>query len=490
MDHLQSSLLLMALGWGLWKQVRPQGGSAHIFLVAAILLGLWLSALYLVADHFTGKGIDEATVFHLREAINPIVIVQFWEIALLAALLLGLSLWLIARSVQRSRVKAVLGWKGWFACFSVFVGLWINPAVADIRYMGYFMYQNRGPNLLGFDLEAQEDGVKPVRPRSFIYIYLEGMDRAFFEEDKFLGLMPELNKIMKEGVSIRGLKQAPLTGWTMAGLVSSQCGLPLARAATTPTNLLRNGKVFCVGDILKEHGYHLSFMGGADLTFAGKGDFYRLHGFDEVFGGPELDALAGRNLNRSKWGVYDDDLLELAYEKIQDLSENKEKFGLFLLTVDTHPPHGHESAACRGLRYGSGESGVLNAALCTDRLVSRFIQRILENERLRDVTIIVSSDHLMMANDAGLPTDEVGRTNTFFFLNAAVEDLPSIERGASILDVAPTMLHLIGFEATTLGFGRNLYRPEPTLSEKYGQEEFFRLIHVWKNDLLERLGRG
>jgi hypothetical protein len=54
-----------------------------------------------------------------------------------------------------------------------------------------------------------------------------------------------------------------------------------------------------------------------------------------------------------------------------------------------------------------------------------------------------------------------------------------------MLDVAPTLLYLLGFESSTLGFGRNLFLDEETLPEKYGRSEFYRLILVWRNKLMK-----
>ena len=95
----------------------------------------------------------------------------------------------------------------------------------------------------------------------------------------------------------------------------------------------------------------------------------------------------------------------------------------------------------------------------------------------------------MMANDANIEINEEKRNNTFVFFNASQENELLITRQASMLDIAPTLLHLIGFDVETLGFGRNLYKGNPTLSEKYGKKEFYRLIHVWGNVLQSKLSR-
>ena len=150
----------------------------------------------------------------------------------------------------------------WLAHTSLFLGLLFHPAISDIHRIVKDIYTNHGPDILGIELERQTDSVQAINPRSFVYLYLESLDQVFLDEKKFPGLMPELSKIIKKSGQINGLHQAPMTGWTMAGLVSTQCGLPLARAATSALNVTRNSIPICVGDILKEHDYYLSFMGG------------------------------------------------------------------------------------------------------------------------------------------------------------------------------------------------------------------------------------
>ena len=53
-----------------------------------------------------------------------------------------------------------------------------------------------------------------------------------------------------------------------------------------------SSELLIVWEILKLS-YHLEFMGGADLKFAGKGKFFKSHGFDSVLG-EKLIILSGR----------------------------------------------------------------------------------------------------------------------------------------------------------------------------------------------------
>ena len=75
----------------------------------------------------------------------------------------------------------------------------------------------------------------------------------------------------------RFMSQTRGTTFTVAGILSSQCGTPLLFPKGPGGNdILKNGFLqegFCFGDILHAAGYHQVFMGGASTRFAGKGVF-------------------------------------------------------------------------------------------------------------------------------------------------------------------------------------------------------------------------
>ena len=47
----------------------------------------------------------------------------------------------------------------------------------------------------------------------------------------------------------------------------------------------------CIGDILNAENYELHYIGGSDLDFAGKGNFYETHNFNKVQGWYELEKI-------------------------------------------------------------------------------------------------------------------------------------------------------------------------------------------------------
>lgn len=448
-----------------------------------------LTGGYLLADAFTGNGVTEAVLFHLLHGLNGVEFSQLLAY-LLAVVLSGLMLvlsvvffWRVLRRRKRQISKyriAELVALGSFGIFAVI----LHPTTLQSTQLASDMLAKPDipldDELASFELKRAEGAGR----KSLVYIYVESLEGIFLKEDVFPGLAPNLAALEQESLHIRGIHQAPLTDWTIAGMVASQCGIPLA-TFKIDRNDFSNIDGFlpgttCLGEILKQSGYYSVFMGGADVNFAGKGRFYKEHGFDEVIGRHELEAASQQVLPTSKWGIYDDYLLKSAYERFKTLADAEQPFALFLLTLDTHPPVGHKTPSCNGHVYADGVSGILNAVHCTDRLISAFIRQV-EQYSGDDLIVVVASDHLQMRNDIHdfLIARDAQRENLFFARGEGIEPR-LIERSATTLDIFPTLLHLLGWEADRVSLGRNLLGSGETLMEKYGRDQLYSSLQKWR----------
>ena len=263
-------------------------------------------------------------------------------------------------------------------------------------------------------------------------------------------------------------------------MIASQAGIPLY----TPShnNAMSGVDSFLpaadtIGDLLSDEGYYLTFYGGADLGFAGKGKFYSTHSFDEVHGKNSLSSKL-ENKDFNAWGLYDKDLFNLALDKYKKLSKNKSKFGLFLLTLGTHHPKGHYKT---DIKYKDGSNEMLNAVASSDYLISKFIEKILDSPHKDDTVIVLVSDHLAMRNNARNLLDKGKRRNTFMIIDPSKNKKRKIDRKGSLLDIAPTILPFIGYNAE-IGLGRDL------LSQEYDKEEISKIqdnVLKWRSSILE-----
>lgn len=459
---LYASLILFALAALLLLRCQLGKACARLqFLpMTAVVV---LSLLYLVSDYFTANGIDESVIYHLRVGLEGAGFKAYAGIILATALVL--TAWLVIYVLllnrsqpQRSRLDAG-------SLLLTGAALVANPASHDL-------YQLFMPGLSTHADFARHYIARPrvettgTSPLNLIYIYAESLEETYFNEEIFPGLMPHLQALKQQAIVFDNVAQVSHSGWTIAGMVASQCGVPLF----TPGggNSLSGMSSFmsgatCVGDILSGQGYHLAYMGGANTEFAGKKHFYQTHGFSSIEGRHELeDRLQDINY-QSAWGIYDDDLLSFASDKLAILQQSQQPFGLFLLTLDTHHPQGHLSASCAGQSYTQGKNPMLDAVHCADYLLGRFINDIRQSALADNTLIVLASDHLAMKNTAFAQLEKAQRRNLFMLLPPEEISPQRIATPASILDTGVTVLSQMGFQIEGLGFGRNMLGPQPTL---------------------------
>ncbi|WMJ70805.1 phosphoglycerol transferase I [Stenotrophomonas sp. 24(2023)] len=449
-------LSLLLLAWLLLASERFIWAKASLFS----LLLLALSAWWLI-DQLSGDGLNAATLYHLGADMEGAGVADFKRvIAGFIVLALVSLLPLFATRVRRWRRPG--HGTAWFAAFACtwLVAITVSPLARD----GQRLYQQLRP--VDFSRVAPEYQVPTQalqRPRNIVWIYGESLERTYLDERTFPGLMPNLNRLAGKALDVRGLASAEGSGWTIAGLVSSMCGVPLTTSQGDENSMDRMGsflpKAVCLGDYLKQQGYTNHYLGGANGRFAGKGQFLASHGFDEVH---DLDWFKqqkkiGRT-HYSTWGVHDDVLLDTAYQRFEQLSRQGAPFMLTTLTMDTHHPAGHLPVSCRGTRYDSayGNIGLLNALKCTDRLISQLVDRIQASPYGKDTLIVIASDHLAMPNDLSHILARQQRENLLLFLGDGVAPRQLQATDASTLDSGATLLGLLDPHQQALGFGRSL----------------------------------
>lgn len=474
--------------------------AVHYWFATVLFVVLSLmTILYVVADSITGEGINEAVFFHLTTDLTGADPLLIAKVVLLAIGLLGCLALPLYYGWQRLRCRPRRPFSIAFVSHFVlmttasFYVLQAHPALAN-RSSLWPEEEIWIPEMVAFDApENQRPMIAPQEKKNLLFIYVESVERTFMNEEMFPGLTENLRRLEATSLSIHGIGQAPMTNWTIAGMVASQCGVPfkvLPRKAgdDSASSAFLPGRT-CLGDVLAAEGYKNIYIGGADLAFAGKGDFYRNHGFDSVYGVDDIQRENGGTLPVSTWGVYDDDLLPYVRKNLTMAAKGKQPFALFMLTLDTHPPEGHPTAACKDVRYEANPLPMLNAIKCADTLVTRFVREIENSDLAKNLVIVIASDHLQMRGDATdiLNARKNSRENLFLARGRSISP-EVIERTATTLDIAPTVLELLGFDIHSFALGRSLVdRSEKTLGEKYGRGDFYSQVTSWRMNYLRSL---
>lgn len=474
------------------------------FIVSLLLfVALFLTWLYFICNYFTGDGITESVVFHVLGGMGGVPIGAFGSLIISSILCLVFILFLcifIYRFISSSYRR--FHWQSLFPVFLIIFSFPVNPAVSDIyqvfqpelvamSFGGELGYSSRPEGYVKLDSPQFDSRVgKP----NIIYLYLESFERTYLDKKRFPGLAPNMNRLKNKAIDFVNIRQAYATGWTIAGMVASQCGTPLM----TPVGINRTEglsgflpDIVCMGDILKSQNYHLVYMGGADLRFSNKGFFYRDHGFDEIVGRKKLNEVIPDSSYVSKWGIYDDNLLNLVGSKVASLASAERPYALFALTLDTHAPEGYPSASCADKKYGDGSDPMLNAVHCSDAMVGEFVDELLSRGLLENTILVLASDHLAMHNTASYILDDMDRRDLLLVFPPDGRSDRVVRHGTT-MDIAPTLLSLQGTDVPAIGFGRNLLAdksevdyPIPAQLDKVisSHRKFF--MDQWSFDQLE-----
>lgn len=470
---LTASTLLLLLG-GVLAYLGPRRRSVAVLHAAAIVCFVVLSTLFLAADAFTGRGIDDSVLYHAAYGLDGAGFEEYAPQITAAALILvaGAAAALVfARTLLRSSRSKALP-TGHLSVAVALLACVVNPATRDLTTL--FELRERvglaevhAQSGSGFDAyyRTPKLGRDPRQRRNLVYIYAEGLEQTYMDEALFPGLMVGLRALRSSSTVFTNLGQMAGTSFTIGGIVGSQCGIPLVTASHGNSMSGMNDylpEARCLGDLLASRGYHLAYLGGADLRFAGKGKFLSGHGFEEVLGREELLPTLKNPSYRSGWGLHDDTLLDLAYDKFTQLAAGSAPFGLFLLTLDTHHPNGHVSRATADIKYEDGQTPILNAVAGADRLLARFVERLLGPAKETNTLIVIASDHLALSNGATERLKQGERRLLFMIIDPRRVEHTEIQKPGTTLDIGPTVLHALGYDGE-LGLGRNLLGSEMSL---------------------------
>ena len=462
------------------------GRNIFWFILILIILGLFvvLNATLLASNYFTGEGITDAVIYTLTNSMTGAGISKYVLPGIGLFLVLFLIFCLLSWILRRKK-HAPHRW-GYSVLAVLLAACSIKTTPAFQQVSALIASQIRQGNS-DFSTWYQVPKKTLAGPKlNVVYIYGESLERTYFNAQTFPGLAPELSHLKDQSLDFSATEQLPGTDYTIAGMVASQCGIPLfapfdgnASAALStfyPQNI-------CLGDILKASGYENVFMQGADLRFSGKDVFLKSHGFDQMFGAQELKSLVADPTYRNTWGFYDDTVLDEEFEKYQALSAAGKPFALFALTVDTHHPDGFISRTCqrKSYSYEGKPNQSFSAVACSQEHVAHLIERIMASPGFKNTVIVVTSDHLAMNNTAHRYLMKQPRHDLFFVIRGDKPEQRVIDVPRSTLDNGATLLDILGGD-NFIGLGRSSLSSQ-SLSAQF--PDLKTKINDWKHDIIQ-----
>ncbi|CAX61424.1 Phosphoglycerol transferase I [Erwinia billingiae Eb661] len=481
-ELLSLVLFIASVSLYTWKAGRNKLWFSAILLFLGIYI--ILNASMLASNYFTGEGINDAVIYTITSSLSGAGISKYIlpAVGLIVGLvvLFGVLSWLLRlrKGHRASPLYSLL------AVILAVASINTTPAYQQVASL---IKSQVGKGNSDFYTHYKVPGkqLRGDKP-NLVYIYAESLERTYFDEKAFPGLAPELSKIKDNAYDFSNTEQLPGTEYTIAGMVASQCGIPLF--APFDGNASSSLSTFypqnvCLGDILKSSGYQNYFYQGASLSFAGKDLFLSSHGFDHLYGYNELKSVVKDPNYRNDWGWYDDTLLDVVFDKYLELAKQNRPFSLFALTVDTHHPDGFISRSCqrKDYPYEGKPNKSFAAVACSQEHIARLIQRIQATPYFKNTIIVVSSDHLAMNNTAYKYLNQHDRSDLFFMVrgNDVTSKVLPVKR--STLDNGATVLDAMGGD-NFIGLGRSSLSSTSMVATYLNIKD---KINEWKPDIIK-----
>lgn len=349
-----------------------------------------------------------------------------------------------------------------FNLFSIFPGLIIALsillAINKFKILDYYSESANHVDIVKkYYISPKSINFNLTKPKNLILIYAESMEKTFSDKSIFKkNLIQALDDL--DGMVIENLIPMPGTGWTIAGIVSSQCGIPLKTVAlgreNTMGQIYKNflPSAFCLGNVLQKYGYKNYFIGGAPKSFAGKDKFLYSHGYQSVIGNEELRENKEFNeLDFHNWSLYDHALFSVARSQLDELYDKGEPFNLTILTLDTHAPHGYASLPCKS-EIQNINPDITSVIECSANEIARFVTYIKDKGYLDNTVIVILGDHLFMGSSIAELNNHKDRTLYNKWISAD-KIVKFNRRTINPFDLTPTILDFMNIEVEGARFG-------------------------------------
>jgi phosphoglycerol transferase MdoB-like AlkP superfamily enzyme len=298
------------------------------------------------------------------------------------------------------------------------------------------------------------------QPKNLVIILEESLGAQFVSSLDGIPLTPEIDKLNADGWafkrlyatgtrSVRGI-EAVITGFT-----------PTPSRAVVKLDKSQKD-FFTIASLLNNKGYETQFIYGGESHFDNMKSFFLGNGFTDIV---DFDDIENPQFVAS-WGASDEDLFIQADIELTELHNRKQPFFSFIFTSSNHDPFEIPEGVITPIEYTENQLQKYNAKELlrhkaiqyADYALGKFIAKAKTQPYWENTIFLVVADH-----DARAMGSDLVPINNFHIpgviLNSGVA--PKLDgRVVSQIDLAPTLLSLMGVENQSPMLGHDLTNPE------------------------------
>jgi len=283
------------------------------------------------------------------------------------------------------------------------------------------------------------------KPKNLVIILEESLGAQFVKSLGGLDLTPSYDALSKEAWafeklyatgtrSVRGI-EAVVTGFVPT---------PARSVVKLPNS---QSQFFTLAKLLSRANFDTSFIYGGGAHFDNMSSFFIGNGFNQIIEEKHYE----NPVFKGSWGVSDEDLFNKADETFVEKAKQGKPFFSLVFSSSNHDPY--EFPDNRIELYDEPKNSRNNAVKYADYALGEFFEKAKKSNYWDDTVFLVVADH-----DARVHKANLVPISNFHIPGLIIgKDIKPFkdERIASHIDLAPTLLSLIGLDSTHPMIGRD-----------------------------------
>lgn len=294
-------------------------------------------------------------------------------------------------------------------------------------------------------LAHRQPSVAREQPLNLVIILEESLGATFVESLGGLPVTPALEQLKNEGWWFENMYATGTR--SVRGIEAVISGFPPTPAQSVVKLSGAQQNFYTLASTLQQQGYHTSFVYGGEAHFDNMRGFFTGNGFSEVIDLPKMTKpeFVG------SWGASDEDVFNTAAKHLSVLAAQQKPFFSLIFTSSNHEPF--EFPDDKIALYDSDKATVNNAVKYADYALGKFIAHAKQQAYWHNTLFLIVADHDNRVYGNSLVP--IHKFQIPALLLGADLQAKSIRPVASQIDLAPTLLSLMGISAETPLFGRD-----------------------------------
>ncbi|MBA3582264.1 MAG: sulfatase-like hydrolase/transferase [Gammaproteobacteria bacterium] len=292
----------------------------------------------------------------------------------------------------------------------------------------------------------------PEKRLNIMLIMVESLSGDFMQHfGNEAGLTPNLDKLADNSLFFT---QFYSTGTrTDRGLEAVTLSIPPTPGRSIVKRIGKEKNMWSLGNVLRKKGYDARFIYGGRGYFDNMNEFFSGNGYEIV----DQSRVANNEIGfENAWGMADEFTFTQAIKQADISYKADRPFFHHIMTTSNHRPYTYPDRRI-DIPSGHGRNG---AVKYTDWAINNFIERAKYKPWFADTIFVIVADHC--ARSEGKVRLPLNRYHIPLIIYSPKHIAAAkVDKVASQIDVAPTLLALLGMSYESNFFGKNILTMTP-----------------------------